>query len=298
MPSPTRRRSRSRSPRSGTRRSRNLHPIFANDPIVQAMHRGNLLWGNIPMGAPPSPTPSPPSVHKTPNNVFNDYVTPDLRLRKAIWENFPVVLEPISMRDGRELFAVKWHRRNFEEWRGSRATSWEETMEYALFNELRLIHSLRKYPHLYAISGPVGEDEIMRIEMLGKARLARPRSRSPARGAAAAAAAEAPRRARSRSPARGAAAAAAAGPALPVLRKLNDITAHFPGVVVWEKVEGRRGESTYALKVRGDFQRKVDPRIADRVLADLEAALRASRFWTVLRAEGRGEWLRLEMSHT
>jgi hypothetical protein len=77
---------------------------------------------------------------------------------------------------------------------------------------------------------------------------------------------------------------------------LNDITTHFPGVVVWKAVAGRAGESTYALTVRGDFQRRAPAAEARRTLDALMAALRASTFWTVLAPAG-DEFVRLEMRH-
>lgn len=293
MPSNTRRASKSKSPNSGTRSVRKNSPI-GEDHIVEAMKRGNLKWGDLMnaknhrsasprsprslrIAAPPASPASPAYVPI--NDVFNNFVTPDLRLRKFIWEKFPVVLEEITTRNGREMYAVKWHRRNLEAWRSERTTSYDEAMEYELFSELRLIHSLRKFPHLYALHEPRSKDEIVVIEMLGAARapLAAPaaRARSPPR----------PR------------GAEVAGPRVPELRKLNDITTHFPGVVVWEKVEGRRGESTYALKVRGDFARKAGAG-AERIKGELEAALRASRFWSAMAGDGsKGEWMRLEMQH-
>ena len=290
MPSPTRR-SKSRSPNSGTRRRRSSNFAFPADPLVEAMMRGDLKWGDLLAEAPPKyryksrspasrspvmprgPPGSPVSPAYSPiNDVFNDFKTPDLRMRKFIWETFPVVLEEIRTRNGSEMYSVKWHRKNLEEWRSSRTNSYEEAMEYELFSELRLIHSLRKHPHLYKLHEPRSKDEIVVIEMIGAAK---GRAASPKRGDA----------------------AGAAGPRVPELRKLNDITTHFPGVVVWSKVEGRKGESTYALKIRGDFGKKMAPKLAERLLGDLEAALRASRFWTVLPAGERGEFLRLEMRH-
>lgn len=279
MPSPksgTRRASKSKSPNRGTRRSPPKN-AFEADPILAAMMKGDLLWGDIMYNKPMAPrrrSPTPP--YSPINDIFNSYKTPDLRLRKFIWENFPVILEDISTGNGKEKYAIKWHRKNLEEWRSTRTSSFEEAMEYQLFSELRLIHSLRKHSDIYRLHEPRTKDEIVVIEVVGHAR------------PAAAARAPSP-------PRRGAASAAAA--ALPVLRKLNDITTFFPGVVVWAKVEGRKGESTYALKIRGDFERKMDPRLAGRILGDLEAALRASRFWAVLPAGGRDEFLRLEMRH-
>ena len=279
MPSPKHgtRKSPRGSPRSSTRSSpRGL----ADDPIVAAMMRGELKWSDILMEEdskykyksrspasksprmPRAPAGSPASPPYSPiNDVFEGFKTPDLRLRKFIYETFPVVLEEIPSRNGKERYAVKWHRKNLEEWRSSRTESFEEAMEYQLFSELRLIHSLRKHPHLYALHEPRSKDEIVVIEMLGAA------PRAPA--------------------------AARAGPEL---RKLNDITTHFPGVVVWSKVDGRKGESTYALTIRGDFGRKHKGAEGREILGRLEAAMRASRFWTVL-APARGEFLRIEMRH-
>jgi hypothetical protein len=306
MPSPTRR-SKSKSPNNGTRRRvRNINGIFANDPIVQAMHRGNLLWGDIAVEEPTryrsrSPASRSPPMPRAPagspvtppyspiNDAFEGYSTPDLRRTTAIFEHFPVVLQEVPSRGDRQIMAVKLHRKKFDEWRSTRTKDYGEAMEYELFTELRLIHSLRKYPRLYTIMEAEGPGEIIRIELHGPARLERRRSRSaspPARGAAGVGAAALPR-----------AAAAAAGPRVPELRKLNDITTHFPGIVVWSKVDGRKGESTYALKIRTDFGKKLAPKLKERLLGDLEAALRASRFWAVLPAGERGEFLRLEMRH-
>jgi hypothetical protein len=295
MPSPkskTRRASKSKSPNSGTRRAA-AAPAAGNfagmrDPLFEAMERGNLKWGDILMNAPMAASGSPrrraassrSSRASSVNSVFENFSTPDLRLKKFIWEHFPVVLEEIPARGGVEKYAVKWHRKNLEEWRSSRTTSWDEAMEYQLFSQLRLLHSLRKHPHLYKLHEPRTKDEIVVIEVIGGAPAPVKRARSPPRAAAGAAAA-----------------AAAAAPRVPALKKLNDITTFFPGIVVWKKVDGRKGESTYALSIRADFQRRTDAKTMRLALGDLEAALRASRFWGVLAPADKSEFLRLEMRH-
>jgi hypothetical protein len=246
------------------------------DPLFEAMERGNLKWGDLLMNNAPrntvarSSSSSASSRNSSPNSIFENFSTPDLRLKKFIWEHFPVVLEEITTRNGSEKYAVKWHRKNLEEWRSSRTTSWDEAMEYQLFSQVRLLHALRKHPHLYKLHPPRNTGEIVIIEMIGDAK----RPHSPPRAGTGAAAAP-----------------------VPVLRKLNDITTFFPGVVVWKRVEGRAGESTYALTIRGDFMKRTDDKTARVVLRDLEAALRASRFWSVLAPADRGEFLRLEMRH-
>lgn len=271
----TRRTSKSKSPKDRTRRAPPRGPLMA-DPLFEAMERGNLKWGDLLMNNAPrntvarSSSSSASSRKSSPNSIFENFSTPDLRLKKFIWEHFPVVLEEITTRNGSEKYAVKWHRKNLEEWRSSRTTSWDEAMEYQLFSQVRLLHALRKHPHLYKLHPPRNTGEIVIIEMIGDAK----RPHSPPRAGTGAAAAP-----------------------VPVLRKLNDITTFFPGVVVWKRVEGRAGESTYALTIRGDFMKRTDDKTARVVLRDLEAALRASRFWSVLAPADRGEFLRLEMRH-
>jgi hypothetical protein len=130
---------------------------------------------------------------------------------------------------------------------------------------------------LYKLHEPRGKDEIVVIEVIGGAPAPVKRARSPARA--------------------GAGAAAAAAPRVPELKKLNDITTFFPGIVVWKKVDGRKGESTYALSIRNDFQKRTDAKTMRLALGDLEAALRASRFWGVLAPADKSEFLRLEMRH-
>jgi hypothetical protein len=84
---------------------------------------------------------------------------------------------------------------------------------------------------------------------------------------------------------------------IPALCRLTDIKDTFPGIVAWKKVEGRKGESTYALEVMRSFERANPPAIVDRALHDLMTALQASRCWYVIPAEHRGELARLEMRH-
>jgi hypothetical protein len=75
---------------------------------------------------------------------------------------------------------------------------------------------------------------------------------------------------------------------------LNDIKENFP--VVWGKVEGRRGESTYAITLRGDFKRRVGRAAAAKEHARLVDALSHSPAWKVLPPVG-DEDCRIEMKH-
>jgi hypothetical protein len=79
--------------------------------------------------------------------------------------------------------------------------------------------------------------------------------------------------------------------------RLNDIKAHFP--IVWHKVDGRAGETTYAIELRGDFMRKTAKAEVAATTAALLEALRASRAWTVMSATANngGAVCRIEMNH-
>ena len=70
----------------------------------------------------------------------------------------------------------------------------------------------------------------------------------------------------------------------PRLVKLNDIKEYFP--VVWRKVDGRPGKSTYAIELFGkkitEMSRAVGHDVRKEVTDNLLAALRASNSWTVL----------------
>jgi hypothetical protein len=80
----------------------------------------------------------------------------------------------------------------------------------------------------------------------------------------------------------------------PRLMRLNDIKENFP--IVWSKVEGRRGESTYAITLRGDFKRRVGHAAAAKERSRLIDALSHSPAWTVLSPVG-DEDCRIEMNH-
>lgn len=80
----------------------------------------------------------------------------------------------------------------------------------------------------------------------------------------------------------------------PRLMRLNDIKENFP--IVWGKVNGRRGESTYTITLRGDFTKRVGRAAAAKESARLIDALSHSPAWTVLPPVG-DEDCRIEMNH-
>jgi hypothetical protein len=199
------------------------------------------------------------------NDALENYKVPDLAMRKGIWAHFPVIVNEI----GANLYEVVWHQANLKEWRAARPATWDEWMEYEAYTEIRLLHALRAHGDRYEILPPVTPLQILTFRQRGVA----------AEGAAAPAAV----------------AVAAARRNVPVLRRLNDIKEHFP--IVWDKVPGRAGETTYKIQIRGDFQRKNPPAVVESTRTALIAALAASAAWKVLPAGHAAEVCRIEMKH-
>lgn len=221
-------------------------------------------------------SPKAAAVWNINTEALEDYVVPDLRLRKAIWETFPVDLKPIVSHDGTERYAIVWNQKKLKEWRETRAQTLDEYMDYADYQAARLLYALKQHPRIYRLEPGRSAEEFAVIAMVHG---------EPVGGGGGSAAAPRRNKSRSRSPKRA-----------PRLMRLTDIRDAFPDVVVWKSVEGRRGESTYALTVMNKFLRAVPPKEADRILGDLMSALRASPAWYVLRPVG-DEFARLEMRH-
>lgn len=243
---------------------------FWDDPVLRALNDDNVLWGDLmldleegPAAAPrarqtrksksKSKSASPKALSYHSSNMLKGFKTPDLRLRKGIYENFPVVVNDL----GGNIYEITWHKKNLEDWRKERAMSWDEFQEYELYCEYRLVHSLRKHADRYELMPTTNKDQIVRFKMI----LAEAAFRGPK------------------------------------LMRLNDIKTHFP--VVWHKVEGRVGETTYAIEVRGDFMRKASKAEAAAMREALMEALRASRAWAVLAAkpDDGAAVCRIEMKH-
>lgn len=247
----------------------------AHADLMTAFESG-VPWGNIVnMNKTRRLRKSSPAVWNINAEALEDYIVPDLRLRKAIWETFPVDLKPIVTRDGTDRYAIVWNQKKLKEWRETRAETHDEYMDYADYQAARLLYALKQHSRIYRLEPARSAEEIAIIAMVHG---------EPVRGSGSAAASRRDK-SRSRSPKRA-----------PRLMRLTDIRDVFPDVVVWKSVEGRRGESTYALTVMNKFLKAVPPRDADRVLGNLMAALRASSAWHVIRPIG-DEFARLEMRH-
>jgi len=287
MPSPTRK--SKNNTKNKTNKNRNIVPRgILDQPLFQAMNRGNVSWGDLMMSnnkKHESPGPN----YALENNALENWSMPNLTMRKGIWENFPVVLKQLEDRNGTERFAIEWHRKHLKEWKDERSASMEEWMEYQAYAEFRLIHALRAHADQYVIEPPRTKDQIVVIAMKSE-----PRVEPRVEPRAAASRAAAPRAAAPRNEGKSHAVEPTRGP---VLLKLNDIKAHFP--VVWHPVDGRAGKSTYALELFGkkirEMSMAVGHDVTEEVKHQLMNALRASRAWHVLPAVGK-ELCRLEIA--
>jgi len=277
---PTRKSKNKKSNKNNKHNKHNKHntrkntPGPLNDPLFQAMKRGNIRWGDLLVDENAARPPSSPVKPKSPtmeNIALKNWSMPDLTMRKGIWEHFPVTLVPLDDHDGTERYAIEWHRKHLREWGAAHSAS---LAQYQAYTEFRLLHALEAHPHKYVVELPRTKDQIAVIAMVHAG----------------------PRVAHSEPKAEPHVAPHAAVGA-PVLRKLNDIKEHFP--VVWHAVPGHHGKSTYALELFGKKLREMSTaagrNVSNEVTAHLMTALHASSAWHVLPSKGK-ELCRLEMA--
>ena len=101
------------------------------------------------------------------DEALDGWKVPDLRLRKNIWENFPVSVIPISGTNG-SRYAVEWNHGKLNSWRTERTESFEEAMEYEAYCESRLLYALRKHNKQYIVEEPETEEQICVLTMVQK----------------------------------------------------------------------------------------------------------------------------------
>ena len=225
MRSPTR---KSKNKKSNKHNTRKHTPGPLNDPLFQAMQRGNIRWGDLLVDENAARPPSSPVKPKSPtveNIALKNWSMPDLTMRKGIWEHFPVTLVPLDDHDGTERYAIEWHRKHLREWGAAHSAS---LAQYQAYTEFRLLHALEAHPHKYVVELPRTKDQIAVIAMVHAGpRMAHsgPKAVSP-------------------KVVHNVAEPNHTKLGVPVLRKLNDIKEHFP--VVWHAVPGQHGKSTYA----------------------------------------------------
>ena len=155
-----------------------LAEALAKDPIYQAMMKGNIAWGNISLENNKT-RKSPKSRKSSPKNntkrnaadvkeILDGFKVPDLKLRKGIWENFPVALVALDDGNGVDRYGVAWHNKNLKEWSKTKPKSTNERTNYQHWCEVRLLHSVRQYPRQYKILPARNPSQLFVLEMVFK----------------------------------------------------------------------------------------------------------------------------------
>jgi len=170
-----------------------LADALAKDPIYQTMIKGNLKWGNIAINTNKTRNNKRNNTHNNKNNkhspptkksnrtlpvhnynsadirqILDGFKVPDLKLRKGIWENFPVALVMLDDSDGVDRYGVAWHNKNLREWKDTKSKSAEEKANYQHWCEVRLLHSVRQYPKQYKILPARNPSQLFVLEMVFK----------------------------------------------------------------------------------------------------------------------------------
>jgi len=270
--------------------------VFSNCPLMQAMSENKMGWGELmdkfeAEGFKPKPkkadAPAP-----LPEDWDLDF--PVLKLRKDIWENFPVMCQPLGRgSDGAERHAIVWHRKNFADWRAE-CDDFFEAMDYEEITTYRLFKCLEASKHWTVEPAQTSQQIcVIRMNFTEEAVSA---EATPAPTPAPAPTKPAPAEESGWSTV----STVARKPVpsdLPILTRINDITAEFP--IVWNnesrpKMSARPGD-IISLSVFNRKLREMPPAAAEACLDRLMRALRASSSWRVIRGQG-SEFCRLEMA--
>jgi hypothetical protein len=168
---------------------RKLAELLAADPVYQALLSGKP-WGNIIVENNkrfPEPanktrkakSKSPKRSTNTRSNHYNinvkdaaeildGYTIPDLKLRKGIWENFPVVLTLLNDPDGVDRYSIEYHNKNYKDWLKTEPKSKKERDNYKHWIKVRLFTALRQHPKQYKILPPRNPKQLFVLEMVFK----------------------------------------------------------------------------------------------------------------------------------
>ena len=155
--------------------------ILLNDPMYKLFASGEVLWGDI------EDSPVAPAVQQQQQHdydavpvgpaedgfyyldewdLFRNWDMPDLKLRKNIWEKFPVSLIQLPETDGTDRYSVVWHEKNLREWREVRSMSMDEHDCYEEFCRARLMRALEAHSHKYRIEPATAERQICILAMV------------------------------------------------------------------------------------------------------------------------------------
>lgn len=272
-----------------------LSEMNLKDETFMAMASGEILWGDLLCNTPSTVPPVDGADEPLLLDDDYDWVMPVLKLRKDIWENFPVSLLPIGTgSDGAERHAIVWHRHNLRTWREF-AESYDVWMDYEDVSYRRLIKALESSKY-WTVEPALADNQlcIIRMNFLPKVEAPPPtRVESPMPAPVA------------EKPANAGAGKATdeddwttvkSGPSL-VLTCLHDIGAHFPAI--WNEVPSKTANKVYAIIIHNKRVKALSEIAGRNVYEEKKAALlralKASTAWRVLRAADANEVCRVEL---
>lgn len=167
-----------------------LRNWFETDETMKKLMEGKIAWGNIiespkrkatrrksssksastrktPSRSPPTPKAPHPtpwsSLSSTPSTgsrILSQFETPRIIEPRDLLEHFPIDL--LRARDS-DVIAIVWNDKLLKEWKNKYPTSYNEHLEYEMYTEYRLVHTLRQHKDLFEILAPKRDDEIVRI---------------------------------------------------------------------------------------------------------------------------------------
>jgi hypothetical protein len=274
--------------------------IFDNESLHQLLSNSHIQWGDLMMMMPMQSQSKQSKQYVKEYQAVDpdaDWVMPILRLRKDIWENFPVTVAPIESKDKRERYSIQWHRKKFDEARYSCEHGWE-IMDFEDDTYRRLIKALNNSRY-WNVEEAHNEQDLCVIAMNFQDDDA---TIKPAKTFTL------PTHKDNDSDDESVISGASEGwekvtakvitkkpitPKVPVLRRLNDIKTYFP--VIWNEVSGC-SSTTYAVEIFGKKVKEQGLNI-NTVKTDLLTALKASSNWTVLPAKNERHVCMLQMNH-
>jgi hypothetical protein len=270
------------------------------DPILYAMITHNVSWADLMDAMPASAKrvmEAEPQVMDWDDSPDADWEMPVLRLRKHIWENFPVDVISVPSKDNVERYAIRWNKSKYEDARTDVTFYWEyDDFEDNVYRRLLISLNASRY---WTVEEARGSRDVCVIAMNFQDEkpaafklpsnnlcddLCDAKSVTSSVTSASSGWQEVPAKAPAKAP---------AAVAQPQLKRLNDIKALFP--VIWNEVQGCKS-TTYTIEIFGKKVKEQGLNI-NRVKADLLTALSASKAWTVLPAKDPKHVCLIQMNH-
>ena len=292
---------------------------ISTDPLTKAMENGQM-WGDLMLSAKPSDFSCEPVAKKECLPEDWDWEMPTLKLRKDIWAAFPVIVDKLESKDGRDRYSVQWNRKQFLQDREN-VDNYLDYMDFEDIMYRRLVVALNASRN-WTVETARNTKEICVIAMNFDTEKAAATAATAATATklvlpdtkcedsdAESVVSEAsdasdvseswevvgkPKVAVAAVPVVPAVptAAAPATAATPVFRRLTDIKEKYP--VIWNDVSPSPSTKVYALEVFGKKAREMGLNMV-LLKAELLMALEKSPSWIVRPAASDKEFCRLEM---